>query len=258
MKRPTGRAIPSLLPRIASVLILFWCLTAPAAAIQVAGIGGNFGTRAANDLFASGVLQGSIDRSLTTAQFNALSPAELRASYDVLLVTWYSDENLNLDWTTRLLPYLELGGGIVWEDSLNIADLVPGVSAVRSCVSNGTGQITPVFTPVPGLTDGVSGSFVNCHVLYNDWSADFAPWIQSAGYTLGIYGEVAAGRMVFGLDADYHGVPGDNYSTLLANEIRWAAQLAPVPIPAALWLFLSGLPVLRLVAGKPRGSTRES
>jgi len=31
----------------------------------------------------------------------------------VLLITWASDSGLNLDWNTRLLPFMQLGGDVL-------------------------------------------------------------------------------------------------------------------------------------------------
>jgi hypothetical protein len=203
--------------------------TAQAEFIRAAGIGNNGGQLGIDNIFANGTLSGSIDRSLTTAQFNALSVTELRDQYDVLLVTWFSDENLNLDWNTRLLPYMQLGGGIIWEDSLNIADLPPGVSAIRSCVSDGSGVLDPNITPVAGLTDGVANRFdPRCHILFNSWDSGLSPFMTSAGYTLALYGEFGAGRIVLGLDNDFHAdffdPEGINHYNLLANELSWVTS----------------------------------
>ena len=227
---------------------LFVLLSLPtwASGIRVAGIGNNAGNQGVNDIFANGDLSGTINRSLTTAQFNAMSVADLRNQYDVLLVTWYSDENLDLDWTTRLLPYMQMGGGIIWEDSLNIADLMPGVSAIRSCVSDGSGVLDPVIIPVAGLTDGVVNQFdPRCHILFNSWDSDINPFMVSAGYTLGVYGEFSNGRIVLGLDNDFHADLSDpqgiNHYQLLVNELSWVTSASAVPVPASVWLFVSGL-----------------
>jgi hypothetical protein len=221
-------------------------VTAQADFIRVAGIGNNGGNLGVDAILADGVVSGSIDRSLTTAQFNALTVTELRDQYDVLLVTWFSDENLNLDWNTRLLPYMQLGGGIIWEDSLNIADLMPGVSAIRTCVSDGSGVLDPNIIPVAGLTDGVVNAFdPRCHILFDSWGSGLSPFMVSVGYTLGLYGEFGAGRIVLGLDNDFHADTSDpegiNHYNLLANELTWVTGVSAVPLPAALWLFLSGI-----------------
>lgn len=244
--------------RLASVLllVLLGALALPVSAqyIRVAGIGGNYGERAVDDIFARGLVEGEIDRGLTTTQFNAMSAVELRNQYDVLLVSWYSDENLNLDWSTRLLPYMQLGGGIIWEDSLNLADLSPAIDGLRSCVSDGSGVLTiNNISAVPGLTDGVGNTFdPRCHIRFPSWGEGLSPFMQVAGYTLGLYGEFGSGRIVLGLDNDFHGIYGNNHYTLLTNELTWVTGAA-MPIPAPLWLLVSGLLALTGLARSASG-----
>jgi len=54
-------------------------------AVRMAGIGGNQGNLAANEIFTSGDLSGSIDR-ISAAAYNAMTVEQLRVTYDVLLV----------------------------------------------------------------------------------------------------------------------------------------------------------------------------
>ena len=83
----------------------------------MAGIGLDHpGDQAANQIFSSGDMVGSIAR-LDAATFNAMTVAQLRASYDVLLFTFGSSSTVNADWNTRLLPYMGLGGCILFEDN---------------------------------------------------------------------------------------------------------------------------------------------
>lgn len=241
--------IPALRLAVFTLLVLL-SLQTWASVIRVAGVGANLGNQGVDDIFANGDLSGTIDRSLTTAQFNAMSVVELRNQYDVLLVTWFADENLDLDWTTRLLPYMQMGGGIIWEDSLNLPDLMPGVSGTRTCVSDGSGTLDPTIIPVAGLTDGVVNQFdPRCHVLFNfnleEPLPGTSPFMVSVGYTLGLYGEFGTGRIVLGLDNDFHADLSDpegiNHYQLLVNELSWVTGAAAVPVPASVWLFGSGL-----------------
>jgi hypothetical protein len=193
--------------------------------IRVAGIGGNYGNQAANQIFASGDLAGSITRVYSTSAFNAMSPADLRASYDVLLITWASDPGLNLDWNTRILPYMALGGDVIYEDPDNIGDLAPAVIG-QEYDAGGPFSVAAV----QGLTDGIDNSFVNRHTRYTSWDPLLQPFITSGSDTIGLYGAFGSGRIILtGPDQDFHAVRGfgdpyGNQYNLLVNEVRWVSQ----------------------------------
>src|SRR5687767_5813261 len=115
----------------------------------VAGVGANSGNFAADAAFSSGDLDGAICR-ISEATFNGFVPSELRDLFPALIITWNSDPSLNVDWTTRLLPYLQLGGGVIFEDPNNVADLAAIVGV--SHTSNGGDVGTFAVSPVTGLT----------------------------------------------------------------------------------------------------------
>ncbi len=210
--------------------------------IQVLAVGGNFGNQAANTVFSSGDLMGSVDRSVGVAAFNAMTVANLRASYDVILVTWASPAALNLDWATRIVPYLALGGGVLFEDPNNAADLAPGVTAIPMGAG---GSGISVSAVVPGLTDGIIGSFVNTHITFSmsSWHPKLSPFLtDDRGRTVGLYGQIGAGRIVMtGPDQDWHGLRGaggaaGNQYNLLLNELRWVSHPVVIPEPSSLVL----------------------
>lgn len=198
--------------------------------IRMAGVGGNFGNRAANAVFSSGDLSGSIAR-ISEATFNSMSVPDLRAAYDVILFTWASSSTLNANWNTRLLPYLQLGGGVIWEDDGNLSDLAAAITAVNV---NAGGPWT--VAPVPGLSDGISGAFANTHIRFGSWTAPLLPYITSSGGTEGLYGEFSGGgRIVLhGPDHDYHSARPSNQYNLLVNEIRWVTA-GSTPNEAGPW-----------------------
>ena len=195
---------------------------ASATPLRVAGIGANSGNRAANIIFSSGDLAGSITR-LTATQFNALTVQQLRDSYDVLLFTWASGSTVNADWNTRLLPYMQLGGGIIWEDNTNLADLAAAVSA---SAFDSFGTMTVI--PVAGLTDGINGTFDNTHIRFTSWIPALAPFLTLAGTTQGLYGQFGGGRIVLtGPDQDFHAFRSNNAYKLLINELKWVSSGTP-------------------------------
>ena len=70
--------------------------------------------------------------ALDVVTFNALTPGELRDSYDVLLFTNDTDPSLMADWATRIAPFLARGGGVVFEDAANLDDL-GAIATAGSC-----------------------------------------------------------------------------------------------------------------------------
>lgn len=195
-------------------------------AIRVAGLGTTFGNQATADIFSFGDLGGSFT-VLTDATFNAMTPADLRASYEVLIFRCcVASATINADWTTRLVSYMALGGGIIWEDGgENLSDLVPGVTASPGFL----GGITLSAT-VPGLTDGIISSFVNSHITFSAWDPALSPFIVSGATTVGLYGQFGTGCIVLtGPDNDWHAVrggidPEGNQYNLLLNEVRFVAK----------------------------------
>ena len=227
------------------------------APIRMAGIGASLGTQAYNVAFSSGDVAGSITRISETA-FNAMTPAQLRASYDVLLVTWSSDPVLNGDWTTRIQPYLNLGGKVVWEDDNNIGDLAPEV------IGAGTRVLGPfTVTSVPGLTDApgipINGTFENAHTVEASWSAALHPFIDNAGQTIGLYGNYPGGGTLIltGPDQDYHAIRGDNAYNLILNILRYAC-IAPTPtiaVTPSSSVYTGGIPTNLYLGYGPQSAT---
>ncbi len=199
-------------------------------AVRMAGIGGNQGNLAANEIFTSGDLSGSIDR-ISAVTYNAMTVEQLRATYDVLLFTWDSDPTLDASWNDRILPYLSAGGGVIYEDPNNVGDLSP---AVIGNELDAGGDIT-VSASVPGLTDGVRsdpGGFANRHTRFTSWDPALSVFLTAGADTVGLYGSFpGGGRIVLtGPDQDFHahrGGPGseDNQYHLLLNEVRWVIGL---------------------------------
>jgi hypothetical protein len=194
--------------------------------ITVAGVGANFGTASASQLFSSGDLSGSFV-TIDAATFNALSVAQLRANFDVLIFTWISDPGINADWNTRLLPYMALGGGILFEDPGNISDLAPGVTA---SVFNTSPAGMAISAVVPGLTDGINNSFANNHIRFTAWDPALSPFITRGSDVVGLYGQFGAGCIVLtGPDQHFHGFRGaggfaGNQYNLLLNEVNWVTH----------------------------------
>lgn len=210
-----------------AVFLLVVAAATSSAQVRVAGVGANSGNQAASQIFSSGDLAGSFT-PVDAATFNSLSVTDLRASYDVLLFTWISTSAINADWNTRLLPYLALGGGVIFEDPGNRSDLSPGVQAF-SFERSSLGMA--ISATVPGLTDGITNSFANNHIGFASWDARLAPFITRGTVVVGLFGEFpGCGRIVLtGPDQHFHGfrgLPGyeGNQYNLLLNEVRWVTS----------------------------------
>lgn len=197
-------------------------LAAAGGPIRTLALGGS-GNQAFNTAYSSGDVTGTITRNSDVAGFNAMTPAQLRASYDVILVPWSVSSAFNLDWNTRLLPFLRQGGGVIYEDPNNLADLAP---AVIGTSSSGGGW---VVSAVPGLTDGINGTFDNDHFHLTSWDAAiFSPFITTNGgtRTVGLYGQIpGGGRIVItGPDQDFHASFGNNQYNLIVNSLNWVTS----------------------------------
>ena len=201
-------------------------------------------------MFSSGDLDGSVT-NLSIADFNSMTPAALAANYDVLLFGWTSDDvsSIDADWNTRLLPYLNAGGGVIFEQPDNISDLSPAVTASNTVLKNGTAVYT--VSNVPGLTDGIGNAFFNSHIAFTAWSSELQPFLTAersgVSYVVGLYGEIGTngGRIVLtGPDQDFHAARGNsgafgNQYNLLVNELQWVssgvAANQAIPEPSTLF-----------------------
>jgi len=200
--------------------------------IRVAAVGADGGRRAAYQVFAEGDLPGSITH-MEMSEFNTLSVEDLRASYDVLLFTWATSSRLNADFEARLRPFLEQGGGIVFEDAGNTADLAPGAQPAPKFPYMGPFTLVSV----PGLTSGVTNEFPHNHFAFTSWNPRLAPLILVNGTAASLYGGFpGGGRMVVtGTDQHQHGdkhssrASEQNQYVFLRNELCWAAGCVNQP-----------------------------
>jgi hypothetical protein len=220
-----GKQVKKAFDPVASVT----SLSTSSSPIRVAGVGANFGNQAANQIFSSGDLSGSVVR-INAITFNSMTVEQLRANYDVLLFTWASPSQVNADWDTRLLPFMALGGGIVFEDDVNIIDL----AAVVTKAATWTGSPV-IISPVAGLTDGIINDLTFPHMLFSAWSPSLAAFITHDGIVGGLWGKFGSGCIVLtGADNDYHGKRSENVHernmyNLLLNEVQFVSSGCSLP-----------------------------
>ena len=187
---------------VGATALFLWSGSALAVNTLIVGSGGNMATVSA---YGAGDLSGSYS-NITPAEYNAMSLSDLMA-YDVMVLLWNTPTEFVLDWAGKAGPFVEAGGGFWWDgDSNNLDDLAPIVSAT----SEGCGSPWTLDT-VPGLTDGITNEFVNCHVVFG---GEHAAWLtpmgtDGAGQTVQMYGEYGGGRVYLtGPDHDYHAEKG--------------------------------------------------
>jgi uncharacterized protein YjdB len=97
-----------------------------------------------------------------------------------------------------------------------------------------TAGVYSVAATVPGLTDGITGDFVNSHIRFQlSGTAGLNTLITNGTDIVALYGKVARGCIVLnGPDNDYHGRSAGggggaqevNMYNFLINSLQWAAD----------------------------------
>ncbi len=201
--------------------------------IRIAGVGASYGYQTANQIVASGTIHGSVTR-ISEWTFNAMTPAQLRNDYDVLIFTWASSTGLNADWATRLQPYMALGGGVIFEDDSNFWNGDINAIATPTWSSCSGGGYSQVIATIPGLTDGFGPymSFDNHHFCIGSWAPWLTPYLKDGYYggIVGVAGQAPTGGRItiHGPDHDYHGWNPANWQALV-NAILWVANPNQAP-----------------------------
>jgi len=209
--------------------------------IRMAGIGANEGNRAFDQVFSSGDRAGSIAR-ISNAQFDAIftgqstyaaKAAALKAQYDVLMFTWDSPNDYNINWSL-ITAYLSTGGSVFVDgDYNNVYRLNDGTSnSVNGFATDGTyGCSYQLVSPAPFpslVANGVNGCFVNHHLMistFPSWMKTYIAYGSQHLAVAGIYPGGSGGRLIVqGPDQDYHayrgagGTAGNQYQICL-NQI---------------------------------------
>jgi len=231
---------------IASAAALFVLSTASIDAATIGYVGGygNVNSNVSNIASDLGLTNAG---NIGVATWNSNSGAALAAIYDVLVVGWTTSTTMNADWVTKVLPYLNAGGNLIWEDPNNLSELTAGGLTFGGGVS-GTGIFSSVIV---GLTD--SGASTHNHFSISSFTSDWTKFVESAGgTTLGVFQTFASGgtMLVQGPDNFYHSSRGAPEYAFAKNMVSYSLSdsIAPVPLPASLPLLLAafgGLAIFR-------------
>mgnify|MGYP000134855300 CR=1 FL=1 len=174
----------------------------------------------------------------TDAEFAAMDTATLLANYDTIVMPWYVNSSNDMDWATVILPYLNGGGSVLWEDPNNLDDISAsglGLTTGNIYGSFGEGDITLVD---PFDDDGAQG-FYHIHYSITD-ASDWDVWSTDVdGGVHGVYKEFDnGGRMVLGVsDNLYHpsmnSVVDADHMALAINELNWlnTGSVTGIPTP---------------------------
>lgn len=231
-----------------TALVLFGLnVSSVQADIRVLAAGG--GTPAATEeIFANGKLVGHVDRPSWDV-YRELTTKDIVDNYDVLVIPGnIQDWQYNIDWNSRLLPFLASGKGVIWEGALSGLANIPLIQTglTRYVCPDGSICYIPT-TPltvlsVPGITDGITSDFGSDASRLISWDSRLTPFLQTSATGLGtvsygLYGQIDAGRTIITVNyQDDIGLStGDatqaNAYNLLANKIQWVASSTATPNP---------------------------
>ncbi len=267
---------------IASLLLLFGLVQNVSAQTIHIGLLTEGGTNLATNniaFFVSEHPEYTWEDVSSNAALNAMSVADLITTYDILVVPWQISSSANLDWDSRILPFIAAGGGVLWEDPTNVSDgdlAASGVGLVNSNIYPGIGFGDISLVP-PFDSNGAIGVY-HIHYGITGHNIDWFPFSTDIdGGIHGVGGEFGAGRMLIGVsdnlyhprmfdpssDSTYDAVGAYN---LLVNEIFWLrtgsvhGTVVPevhIPVPTlSQWSFILLLVLLAFVGATRLRRTR--
>ena len=183
--------------------------------------------------------------ALALTGWNTMAGADLAAAFDVLVFGNFLSGALNADWTTRMLPYLNAGGSVIYEDSLNYTELAAG-----GLTFGGSTVGVPIFSQsIAGLTDSgtiFSGENFAMSAVSSAWNVIGTN--TSASVTA--FRTFASGGTFFiNGSANFFQTTGSSNYIFARNMVDYAVNTpAPVPLPAAMPLMLAALGALGFMA----------
>ena len=264
---------------IASLLLLFGLVqNVSAQTIHIGLLTEGSTSQAVNNItfFVSEHPEYSWENVNSNAALNAMSVADLIATYDILVVPWQISSTADLDWDTRIRPFIAAGGGVLWEDPTNVGDgdlSASGVGLTTSNIYPGISGDEISLVP-PFDTNGAIGWY-HIHFGITGHDGDWFPFSTDIdGGVHGVGGSFGAGRMLIGVsDNLYHPLMSntDDASVgaynLLVNEIFWlrtgsVTGTAPpdevhIPVPTlSQWSFILLFVLLAFVGARRLRRTR--
>lgn len=192
------------------------------------------------DANATLAAQGGTVTEVSSAAFNALTAVDL-SSYDLLVVGWKGSGTYNFDWDTVLLPFIQSGGGLIFEAPGEIGDLTnAGFTIAEQNTNNNVASYDNIFG---------TGAFTNTHLSITSMSTAWTCHMNNTSGNCNLAtAEFGAGRAIIGgYDSFYHETGASEY---IINQANWVTSgTASVPEPttiAILGLALVGLTSRRL------------
>jgi hypothetical protein len=186
---------------------------------------------------------GSTVTALSDVAFNSMTTATLLASYDALVLGWLGSSGYNFNWASVLLPYINGGGVVIFEDPGNTGDLAGSGLTFTSVGSMTTynGMFGPNSFTTPHFGFQIAaGSGFNCFL--NATSGCYAAY--------GLFG--AGGIIVSGPDEFFHDRDPGNDAFLRSELDFLLKESSPAPVPEPTTLALLGSGVAGLIARRRR------
>lgn len=188
----------------------------------------SLGNADANAIVAA---QGGTATEISSTGFNTLSSAELGA-YDLLVVGWHGDGTFNFDWETVLLPFIQAGGGLIFEAPASIGDLTnTGFVITEQNSSNNLAAYDGFFG---------DAAFINTHMAITDLSSDWDCHLDNSFGNCNLAtASFGSGRAIIGgYDSFFHEAGTSDY---IINQANWVTSGTAVPEPSTLAIFALGI-----------------
>lgn len=194
--------------------------------------------------------------AVNNATINAMTVAQLNATFDIIIVPWQINSSLDMNWATRLLPYLNGGGNVLWEDPINALD--GDLDGSGLTFTSGNGYTSSDITLVPPYDANGAEGYFHVHFTITSHNADWTPFsVDADGGVHGVVGEFGAGRMVIGVsDNLYHANFASDPATynfmvneanfVLTGSVDGSSDTRPVPT-LSQWALITLILLMGLV-----------